>query len=286
MFGSLKIGSILGITIRLHALLLVLALVLYLDQGPAGLLVFGILFGVVLLHELGHSVVAQRLGVRVVDITLWPLGGVARMAEMPESSRIEGWIASAGPAVNFVLAPLGVAALLFLGLDPEGIAASALELFVEVNLAIGIFNLIPAFPTDGGRILRALLALRRDWLAATEIAVRVGGVVALLCAVSGLVLVFSSAAFFGLGLSLVFVAVFLWWTGRQELAAVRLRHGISPFAALAELLRRSMEAATPAAPARDARETPEGRAGLDERALEDLEQYRGSLRSWRARREE
>lgn len=283
MFGSLKIGSLLGITIRLHALLLVLALVLYLDQGPAGLLVFGILFGVVLLHELGHSVVAQRLGVRVVDITLWPLGGVARMAEMPESSRIEGWIASAGPAVNFLLAPLGVAGLVFLGLDPGGTAASALELFVEVNLAIGVFNLIPAFPTDGGRILRALLALRRDWLAATELAVRVGGAVAFLCAVSGIVLVFSSGAFFGLGLSLVFVAVFLWWTGRQELAAVRLRHGVSPFAALAELLRRSMETGATVAPAR---EVEEARDGLDEHALEDLERFRGDLRSWRARREE
>ena len=281
VFGSLEIGKVLGITIRLHVLLLVLALFLYLDQGPKGLGEFGILFLVVLLHELGHSIVAQRMGIRVVDITLWPLGGVARMTEMPESSRVEGLIAIAGPAVNFALASLCGLVVLLSGLDPRGGAAAALWLFVQINLALGLFNLIPAFPTDGGRILRALLALRRDWLRATEIAVRVGGFVALLCAVTGLVLVFSAPAFFGLGLSLVLVAAFLWWTGRQELAAVRLRHGVSPFAMLAELLRRSMERGAPARPAEQ-----EARGDLDPRALEDLENYRGSLRSWRGRRDE
>jgi len=284
VFGSLQIGSVLGITIRLHVLLLVLAALLFLREGPAGLTAFAILFAVVLLHELGHSVVAQRLGVRVVDITLWPLGGIARMSAMPESSRVEGLVAVAGPLVNFALAALALGVLLALGPDAQSGGAHALDQFLQANLALGLFNLIPAFPTDGGRILRALIALRKDWLAATEIAVRVGGFVAFLCALAGCALVFASSTYFWLGLSLILVAAFLWWTGRQELAAVRLRHGISPFAALAELLRRSMETGARAGGTREpARPEPDG---LDPKALEDLEQYRGNLRSWRARRDE
>ncbi|MFO1009486.1 MAG: site-2 protease family protein [Planctomycetota bacterium] len=283
MFGSLKIGSVLGITIRLHVLLLVLAVMLFFGQGPDGLLEFGILFAVVLLHELGHSVVAQSLGVQVVDITLWPLGGIARMSAMPESSRVEGLVAIAGPLVNFVLAAIAFSALLVVGVDPEELGSRALSLFLYCNLALGLFNLIPAFPSDGGRILRALIALRKDWLRATELAVKVGGFVAFLLALAGCVLVFSSSAFFGLGVSLLLVGAFLWWTGRQELAAVRLRHGISPFAALAELLRRSMEGR--AAESASARE-PMPTEGLDDGALRELERYRGSLKSWRGRRDD
>lgn len=285
MLGSIQIGSILGITIRVHGLLLALAAFFCIDRGLAGALGFALLFLVVLLHELGHSIVAQRLGIRVVDITLWPLGGMARMSSIPESSKVEGWIAVAGPVVNFVLAALTFAVLVALGSagTGEGPLAEALRLFLEFNLALGVFNLVPAFPNDGGRILRSVLALSRDWLAATELAVRVGSVVAFACIVVGCVLAFSALPFLGLGISLVLVGAFLWITGRQELAAVRARHGVSPFANLAALLRRTLADAEPArAPA----ERSPADAGLSPQALADLERYRGDLSSWRARRDD
>src|SRR5262249_7240342 len=142
------------------------------------------LFGIVLLHEMAHSVVAMRFGLRVVDITLWPLGGMARMAEIPESSRIEGWIAIAGPALNFVLAAIALPFCLWSQVsDAAGprLQLWAYALFVS-NLMMGAFNLLPAFPMDGGRILRAFLGRKGDWVLATERAVNVGRAVAFLLA--------------------------------------------------------------------------------------------------------
>lgn len=285
MLGSIQIGSILGITIRVHGLLLALAAFFCIDRGLAGALGFALLFLVVLLHELGHSIVAQRLGIRVVDITLWPLGGMARMSEVPESSKVEGWIAVAGPVFNFVLAALSWGALLVLDAagSGEGVAAGAVRLFLDFNLALGVFNLVPAFPNDGGRILRSLLALSRDWLAATELAVRVGNVVAFGCVIAGCVLAFSALPFLGLGLSLILVGAFLWITGRQELAAVRARHGVSPFAHLAALLRRTLADPQPAPTSPTPPAEPD--AGMTPQAIADLERFRGDLSSWRARRE-
>ena len=158
MNGSIQIGSILGITVRLHVLLLLMfaVLVFWLEQPP---LVLAILFGCVLLHELGHSLVALAFGLRVIDITLWPLGGMARMSRIPESTRIEGLIAIAGPAVNFVLALAGFGAfVLWPGLQQSELLAW----FIGVNLLMGLFNLLPAFPMDGGRLLRAFLGWRGD----------------------------------------------------------------------------------------------------------------------------
>lgn len=295
MFRSIPLGRIFGITVRIHALLVLLGVLLLVSQGPWGALDFALLIFVVLLHELGHSLVAQRLGVQVVDIQLWPLGGMARMSEMPESSRIEGWIAVAGPAVNFALA--GTAALALLsGLPlrgPEWLAPIVVR-FLEVNLALGVFNLLPAFPTDGGRILRAWLARKRaraprDWLRATEIAVRIGGYAAFAIATLGCVFVFSRAELVWPGMALLLIAAFLWWTGKRELHEVRLRHGASPFAAIAELLRRAAagqrggarESASAAAPAS---------ANGDERGysaaqIEELERFHGRLKSWPQREE-
>jgi len=199
--GSIKIGSILGITLRVHVLLLGLLGVLIVMGVPP--LVFVILFGSVLLHELGHSLVALAFGLRVVDITLWPLGGMARMSQIPESTRIEALIAVAGPAVNFLLAGGGTLA----GLPPDGA-------FVSWNLAMGLFNLLPAFPMDGGRLLRAFLGRRGNWLGATESAVRIGRWFALLLCLIGFAGVYT----------LPLVGVFVWWSGVQELALVRARH--------------------------------------------------------------
>ena len=248
-------------------------------------------FGSVLLHELGHSLVAQRFGVRVLDITFWPLGGMARMSEIPEEPRIEGWIAMAGPAVNFALAALAapvVAAAFVLSAPERAITAGAA--FLGINLALGTFNLAPAFPMDGGRLLRAFLARRMDYVRATEVAVRVGRGVALamLLLSAGLAL-FSSTTLCALPL----VALFIWFAGGRELLAVRLRHGAIPGAPFGTggLGGFGMAAPRPApvraAPAEEGPRRPEsweaappaaGRGGFSEETLRRLERFHGPLR--------
>jgi len=283
VFGSLEIGSLFGVRVRVHLLLLAMGGLFLLDPGLGGLLGFGVLCLAVFLHELGHALTARRLGLEVVDITLGPLGGMTRMSVMPESSRIEAWVASAGPLTNLALAALCAVAALTLPVAAwPPWATLALAQGLTFNLVLGLFNLVPAFPTDGGRLLRAWLARRRDWLRATEIAVRVGAWCALLAASAGFALVFSGTALAPQGLALVLVAAFVWWTGKQELAQVRLRHGVaSPFEVLAAVLRGPLGSAPPAPAAREA----EAGAGLSRDAIEDLERHRGSLSSWRSRRE-
>jgi Zn-dependent protease len=243
--GSIKIGSVFGITLRLHVLLLVMYAVLVFKTEVSPLVLL-ILSGCVLLHELGHSLVALAHGIRVVDITLWPLGGMARMTQIPESTRIEGLIAIAGPAVNFLLAALGFLAWTLSGAPFEG---GLLEWFIGANVLMGLFNLLPAFPMDGGRLLRAFLGRKGNWLAATEQAVGFGRVLALLLCVLGLVR-------FPELLMLPLIGVFVWWSGAQELAVVRARHA-SP---------------TP----------PTANPGFGPGEIEELERYRGSLSSWRS----
>ena len=215
MNGSIKIGSILGITLRLHWVLLVMfgVLVFVFHEPP---LVLAILFGCVLLHELGHSLVALAFGIRVIDITLWPLGGMARMSQIPESTRIEGLIAIAGPAVNFLLALIGF----LLGMPWDEPGSQLLFWFVAVNLVMGLFNLLPAFPMDGGRLLRAFMGRNGNWLAATESAVRIGRWVALLLAVLGLT---GIPGVLAPNFALPLVALFIWMSGFQELASMRAR---------------------------------------------------------------
>jgi Zn-dependent protease len=228
--GSIEIGRAFGIPVRIHAtfLLLVALLYLFVDGALATLGLLALVFGCVLLHELGHSLVARGFGLRVADITLWPLGGMARMSEIPENARIEALIAIAGPAVNFALAGLALVALVLgaaFGLEPAALPERLAWFFLTVNLIQGGFNLVPAFPMDGGRLLRAFLARKRDWLAATELAVRVGRWVAGLLLVGSLWLMLSRR-----GLCLMpLVAVFVWFEGTRELWSVRLRHGVSPF---------------------------------------------------------
>lgn len=188
---------------------------------PVKLLWVLAVFGMVFLHELGHSRVAQHFGIRVLEITFWPLGGMARMATIPESPRVETAIAIAGPLVNLVLAVLaaaGVAVAATLGLQT---AAGICFNLVVINMLLGGFNLLPAFPMDGGRVLRAQLGRRFDWVVATERAVRVGRWVALAMAIAAIPL---------RNPILPFIAAFVWFSGAQELMAVRLRHGLLPFA--------------------------------------------------------
>ncbi len=219
--SSLRLGSVFGIEVRAHFLWLMLAMVLAFVSPPFLAYVL-VLFLAVFLHELGHSLVAQHYGIHVVEITFWPLGGMARMTEIPEDPRIETNIAIAGPLVNFALAALSLLALfLSLGVGFGGAANAALN-FLGINMMLGVFNLIPAFPMDGGRVLRAYFGRTQDWVRATERAVRIGRIVA------GTLVVLSF--FLPVWTCMIaLIAAFVWFAGAQELHAVRMRHGLSPF---------------------------------------------------------
>jgi Zn-dependent protease len=167
------------------------------------------LFGFVLLHELGHSLVAQRLGVSVRSITLLPLGGVALTENLPRRPRDEILIALAGPAVNFLLV------LIFFTARASGALGGEFITYVLVaNLMLGGFNLVPAFPLDGGRVLRALLATRLPYVTATSRAVVAGRVFAVLFVAAG----FFRPSLIMLGL----IGVFLFIAGGRELRGVRM----------------------------------------------------------------
>lgn len=301
VFGSFQLGSVLGIRVRMHVLLAVLGVLLYLARGPAGALGFVVLFAAVFAHELGHALAARRLGLGVADITLGPLVSMARI-HASESSRVEALVAVAGPAVNLALAALAAALTLALGkFAPEVLAPplvapgntsagsipdQILAQALFFNLLLGVLNLVPAFPTDGGRILRAWLARRHGWLAATETAVRLGGAVAFACAVVGLFAVFS-AVDAGVQLgggALVLVAAWIGWTGRQELALVRARHGATTLEVFAELLRRAAEGAEPRVAPRHAPLEQDETRGLSDAEIAALERHKGPLGSWRGDR--
>lgn len=282
-FTSFPVGRILGIEVRIHlTLVLLLGIVAFgYAEEPRVLYGLAILMFVLVLHELGHSLAARRLGVEVVDITLWPLGGMARMRTVPEIPRVEGWLAAAGPAVNFALAlvslPFVLAGLFLIEWPP--LVQQLVVGFFAVNLLMGIFNLIPMFPSDGGRILRALFALNTDWLDATRKAVIVGRVFAVLLGLAGVAL---------RDWMLPLVAAWLWWMGTLELAAVRARHeraraardGDAFSAATAEPVVVDLgvdpAARDDAGSARDA--SPRARRFTDE-DIERLERHRGRLRS-------
>lgn len=228
MFGkTIRFGKLFGITLTANwsLLLLVAVMSLYLAFSSgnilAGLIIgpvmMVLLFASVLAHELGHSLVAQRLGVRIQEIELHFFGGAAKMLSMPRTPRDEILIAAAGPAVSFALAGLFglVSAVTATGFGVVSFLAS-------INLILGAFNLIPALPTDGGRILRAALATRYSGLEATKIAVRVARVSAI-----GLGIYFvATLNFFGL-----LLVAFLWMLGTRELRMAEALHmmGRSPY---------------------------------------------------------
>src|SRR3712207_6585047 len=232
MGGSIKVGRAFGIDVKVHwTFLLLLAFfgfTAYQNSGSLGsaLVTVGVivaLFVCVLLHEYGHSLAAQRLGIEIADITILPIGGLARLKSLPERPWDEVKIANAGPLVNVVLAPLFFGTALLLGggltMPPnilEGVQSAA-QVFVYlgfINVALVVFNLIPAFPMDGGRVLRGLLATRLGPVRATDISSAVGQ--------------FFAAAFFLIGLLsgnllLALVAVFIFFGAGGEGPMVRQR---------------------------------------------------------------
>ncbi len=214
---SWKMGRVAGIDLYIHAtFLLVFLFPQVLHGGPGAVLRVLSLFGCVLLHELGHALMARRYGIQTADITLYPIGGVARLERMPRAPGAELLIALAGPAVNFAIAA-ALFVLMSLPLFPAGSTATFavgdyLTDLLGLNMALGIFNLIPAFPMDGGRVLRALLS---GWLGrvhATQIAARIG---------RGLALLFGIVVPFWTGNPIhVLLAAFIYFAASAEEAQV------------------------------------------------------------------
>jgi Zn-dependent protease len=188
---SWKLGRFAGIDVYLHPTFLFILLIPgVLSGGLFSVLLVLAVFGCVLLHEFGHALMARRFGIETEDITLYPIGGVARLRRMPRAPGAELLIALAGPAVNFVIAGmltfLGVLGFVELG------GETAAGLLLNMNLMLGLFNLIPAFPMDGGRVLRALLG---SWLGraqATSIAASIGRTLAVLFGLFGILTLLST----------------------------------------------------------------------------------------------
>lgn len=242
MSWSWRVGRVLGIDVYVHfTFLLLLGWVLLIhyfvryDWSDAleEVLFITVGFGTILLHELGHAFAARHYGIPTKDITLLPIGGVARLERMPEDPKQELVVALAGPAVNVALA-----ASLYLGLSAAGSPSTVLGHFAafddslplrlfHVNVWLVLFNLLPAFPMDGGRVLRALLALRLDYVQATRIAASVGQVMAMLFGFIGL---------FGNPL-LLFIAFFVWIGASQEANAVQVKAALAGIAVRDAMIR-------------------------------------------------
>ncbi len=226
MRWSLKLGSIAGTAIRIHITFLLflvwLGAVYYRQGGPEaawhGTIFIVLIFACVLLHELGHVFAARRYGVRTRDVTLWPFGGIASMERMPDRPSEELIVAVAGPAVN-----VAIAALLLLWLWPYvdlenlpriGDPAASLAVSVAIaNIILVVFNLIPAFPMDGGRVLRALLAMRMGNARATQMAATIG---------QGFAIAFGVLGIF-YNPMLVIIAVFIFLAASGEATQAQLR---------------------------------------------------------------
>jgi Zn-dependent protease/CBS domain-containing protein len=222
---SWKLGRVAGIDISMHAtfvlLLAWIGLIHYMQRqhladAAGGILFVLVLFALVVLHELSHALVARHFGVRTREITLLPIGGVARMERMPETPRHEMLVALAGPAVNLALAALlagVVTPKAWRDIDWVG-GGDFLSRLIWVNVTLAVFNLIPAFPMDGGRVLRAVLAMRMEPVRATRIAARFGQSVAVAFGLAGL---FAGAPL------LVLIAVFVWMGAAAEAGAAVMR---------------------------------------------------------------
>jgi Zn-dependent protease/predicted transcriptional regulator len=230
MRWTVRLGAYRGIDVYLHATFLLLLGFLAVSYWLAsrsvpsvlmGVGFFLLLFASVLLHEFGHALTAARYGIRTRDIVLYPIGGVARLERMPEDPRQELVVALAGPAVNVLIAAalilwLAVAGALAPLADMDWTRGPLLERLVVVNIFLVLFNLIPAFPMDGGRVLRAVLAMRLEYTRATQIAATIGQALAL---VFGLVGLFWNPF-------LIFIAFFVWIGAAQESSLVQMKSAL------------------------------------------------------------
>ena len=226
MSWSISIGRIAGTAVRIHITFLLFLVWIwaasYVTGGAeaawSGLAFMILLFLCVLAHEFGHIFTARAFGIPTPDVTLLPIGGVARLERIPEEPGQEFLIAIAGPAVNVVIA---LALMAFAGADLSGrhlasVESSAVPMvdrLASVNLFLAVFNLIPAFPMDGGRILRSLLAIKLGFVRATEVAAKIGQ----LCAFG-----FGFLGLFGNPI-LIFIAIFVYLAASAEAQLVAMR---------------------------------------------------------------
>jgi Zn-dependent protease/CBS domain-containing protein len=255
MAWSFKIFTLAGVPVRLHVtfllLLVWLAALFWMRAGPSaaaeGVLFILLLFGSVVLHEFGHVLAARRYGIATADVTLLPIGGVASIERIPEKPSQEIVIALAGPAVNvaiwivlMLLADVPALTADAARLDDPG-AATMLSRVASANLLLALFNMIPAFPMDGGRVLRALLATRFGFVRATRIAAGVG---------QALAVVFAFLGLFGSPL-LVLIAIFVFLAASAEASAVEARQLARGYRACDAMIT-SFQSLGPAATAKEA----------------------------------
>jgi len=230
MKWSLRVGRFAGIDVYMHVTFLLLVswvAFMYWRQGQsivsavAGVAFILAVFLCVVLHEFGHALTARRYGIKTRDIILLPIGGVARLERLPTKPLQELWVALAGPAVNIVIA-VGLFAWLKLSASFEPLqmmtltSGPVLERLMAVNLFLVVFNMIPAFPMDGGRVLRAILATRTEYSRATQIAASIGQGIAVLFGFIGL---FYNPF-------LLFIAFFVWIGAAQEASLAQMRAAI------------------------------------------------------------
>jgi Zn-dependent protease len=237
MLSSLRLGKLFGIDLFVHPTFWLLPVFFFLGGVMAGdvpgavldVAVVLVVFGCIALHEMGHALAAAYYGVRTRHITLYPMGGVAALERMPERPIQEIVVALAGPAVNVVIA-LGLLAGLFAAnvalpgpvtLDGMGWIEQFVVRVLALNVLLVVFNLIPAFPMDGGRVFRAVMSTMMRRPEATQVAVTLGSVLAAVFVLVGLGLVPVPFLGSGTNVSLVLVGAMVFFLGRLELAQVR-----------------------------------------------------------------
>lgn len=230
MKWSIKIGRFAGIDLYMHVTFLLLiswVALVHWRQGQsiaaavAGVIFILAVFLCVVLHEFGHALTARRYAIKTRDIILLPIGGVARLERLPINPLQELWVALAGPAVNVVIAfGLFVWLKLTASFEPLQTLTMTTGPFIErimaVNLFLVAFNMIPAFPMDGGRVLRAVLAARKDYARATQIAASIG---------QGIAVFFGLVGLFYNPL-LLFIAFFVWIGAAQEAGMAQMQSAI------------------------------------------------------------
>jgi Zn-dependent protease/CBS domain-containing protein len=239
MKWSFRIGKLFGIPLYVHVTFVLFLGWIGLMSWQTGngassaiedVLFICTLFTCVVLHELGHALTARRYGISTRDITLLPIGGVARLDRMPDDPKQELWVALAGPAVNVVIAGVlwlisGVSNLSdFNGMESI-FTGSFISRVAFVNAYLVVFNMLPAFPMDGGRVLRALLATRMEYTRATRVAATLGQLMALGFGLVGLFGI--SALDIPPNAMLVLIALFVWIAAAQESGMVQMRHSLS-----------------------------------------------------------
>jgi Zn-dependent protease/predicted transcriptional regulator len=232
MGWSFRVGRLAGIDIFVHFTFLILlgwvAIWGYMATGNVAVAASGVVltlavFAIIVMHEMGHALTARAFGIGTKDITLLPIGGVARLERMPDKPWQELLVALAGPAVNVVLAIIfgAIAIALQIPVTEENLSygGNLILLLFVINVTLVLFNMLPAFPMDGGRVLRALLAMRLGNIRATQIAARIGQGMAIVFAIAGLIV----PGYF----MLLLIAFFVWVGAAAEAEAVLVKSGLN-----------------------------------------------------------